>query len=692
MQAGLQPSRVQLERALHTSARHEIVIIDFYFFDINFFFFIIIVGGLIMRLILIVVLFAVMSPNIVCSSIYNPLVTADGEYDSSFNTWVTWGDYNCVPHFNYENLNQRNVNGDSYSFLYESRPVINQNIDMYNIRLRSRSDLLPHYVDGVKHTWNFSNISDGLSLYSNGSMQSYSNISNVYGIENNYFASASGSGNFTFNLKTEYVYEEGRYYSHEGLHNVRIGDNAFRVLEDQERFINLIDADSGKMIVAPAMHAAKVVASSAALERMMNFDGEVILSSLSDKREATLAMLLERGFCSTTTAWAITSLIEAATPIFNTGSLLSTVADTLDETMRGKNTTAFIAGMGFNDKASEVYDDFINHRQTIDGYRKNGLAVPYEEIVAAYDSYLLFNKISKYAIGYYEASYPDSGFEPILNAFSAIYHSEIQPYEKYFFTPFLSSQQLFNPYSSYALVQLEGAINGFIDAKDLIYDSLTYSDYVEAVFNDAQSEAAKVNVQNYLNVDTAGFSAFLKLAYDKKFTNTLVQNKIEVILSNENTNIQGPGSGTIIEIDGKKYADLTCGSPVWMDINIDNITSDFILDFNYIFKTSTGELQVFVNDMLLAVIPSMESILFEELKKSFYVDYDFINGLDNPYIRFLWDGKTGSQISIYDIVINEYDYVAMEKFATPEPGSLALLLFGSLLIISLFRYRASKRI
>ncbi|MEX2215984.1 MAG: choice-of-anchor tandem repeat NxxGxxAF-containing protein [Phycisphaeraceae bacterium] len=167
--------------------------------------------------------------------------------------------------------------------------------------------------------------------------------------------------------------------------------------------------------------------------------------------------------------------------------------------------------------------------------------------------------------------------------------------------------------------------------------------------------------------------------------------------------------------EGNFVASLTTGSPVTLTQNIDTpLVGPVNLEFDYLFETTTGQLDVLLDGMLLGTInaPVLPDTAFESA--SFLVDGSLLN-LAGVNLTFLFDGPTGSHVLLDNVVLagstlQNGDFqsgslnpwtitttgagtVLITPFTgvgVPEPGIAMLLLLG-VVSVGMKRNRSSCR-
>jgi hypothetical protein len=344
--------------------------------------------------------------------------------------------------------------------------------------------------------------------------------------------------------------------------------------------------------------------------------------------------------------------------------------------------------MGMNQRFVELYNDFLRHKTTIDEFQNNNLAIPYQEVESAFNSLLELSSVYSKTLSLYQAATPNSLFDAIKSGYQTVAKVEIQPVADYFESPW--SLLVLPVAAEYLWDQGIAVVHGLLDTSAKIYEATQYKEFIDRVYQESYTQALNTNIDNYLNPESDGFSSLLELAVKKGFAFDIIRDTTLVSINNENICFNGPGTGEILEDEnGDSYVKLTTGSPIWMDIDASKMSSNFFLDFNYMFLTQSGSLQIFANDLLLATIASHEQLVNKIFSSSLFVDYYDIDVIDDLYIRFLWDGESGSEIVINGVEFNQYDYEAMEILPTPEPTSISLIIIGMILILIINKLKIS---
>jgi len=142
-------------------------------------------------------------------------------------------------------------------------------------------------------------------------------------------------------------------------------------------------------------------------------------------------------------------------------------------------------------------------------------------------------------------------------------------------------------------------------------------------------------------------------------------------------NITGSGTAQVVENpygDGSA-AQLTAGSPVGITQILDTPQDAFYINFDYVFQTETGLLDVTLTDrdgieFLVGQLEAGASSVGEMGHASFYVQNASYLYLDNVTLGLRLDGITGSQILLDNV----------EFSAVPEPLTVALLALGAVVL------------
>ena len=107
-------------------------------------------------------------------------------------------------------------------------------------------------------------------------------------------------------------------------------------------------------------------------------------------------------------------------------------------------------------------------------------------------------------------------------------------------------------------------------------------------------------------------------------------------------------TATTAEPEGSVLS-LTTGSPAGVSQEIDTPTKSFNVDFDYIFTTTTGYFEVFLNGTLIGTrLDAPTTIGNDFFHASFKVDSPSLLGLTTS-LSFMFDGPTGSNILIDNI-------------------------------------------
>ncbi len=104
--------------------------------------------------------------------------------------------------------------------------------------------------------------------------------------------------------------------------------------------------------------------------------------------------------------------------------------------------------------------------------------------------------------------------------------------------------------------------------------------------------------------------------------------------------------------DGNFVAKLTTGSPVTLSQTIDTPTTGPVsLDFDYLFETTTGVLDVFLNGDLLGTLNAPGTLESDFQSASFAIDPSLLN-LTGVDLTFEMDGPTGSVVFIDNVELS----------------------------------------
>jgi len=138
---------------------------------------------------------------------------------------------------------------------------------------------------------------------------------------------------------------------------------------------------------------------------------------------------------------------------------------------------------------------------------------------------------------------------------------------------------------------------------------------------------------------------------------------------------QNQGTAEVVQspVDGEddQVVKLTTGSPVSIVQDIDTPSGPFSLSFDFLFGTTTGELKVFLNAILLGTIDAPGTLLGTFTNFSIEVTDQNLFALINVPIEFLFDGTSNSIVYLDDVSLlrDGADQV-------PEPSTVILLVAG----------------
>lgn len=135
------------------------------------------------------------------------------------------------------------------------------------------------------------------------------------------------------------------------------------------------------------------------------------------------------------------------------------------------------------------------------------------------------------------------------------------------------------------------------------------------------------------------------------------------------------GTAEVVQspVDGEddQVVKLTTGSPVSIVQEIDTPSGPFSLSFDYLFGTTTGELTVFLNAILLATIDAPDTLLATFINFSIAVTDQNLFALNDVPLEFRFDGTSNSVVYLDDVSLlrDGADQV-------PEPSTVILLVAG----------------
>lgn len=143
----------------------------------------------------------------------------------------------------------------------------------------------------------------------------------------------------------------------------------------------------------------------------------------------------------------------------------------------------------------------------------------------------------------------------------------------------------------------------------------------------------------------------------------------------DNWLVEGPGSASIEEIfvldSLESVLLLETGSPISVAQELFNTPdSPFYIDFDYLFGTTTGQLDIYFNDLLLDSLFAADFTGDDFLTHTLAINDPSFYGLSSSMLEFYFDGDTGSQVFIDNISLNS---VVSE---VPEPESIAIFALG----------------
>jgi hypothetical protein len=143
---------------------------------------------------------------------------------------------------------------------------------------------------------------------------------------------------------------------------------------------------------------------------------------------------------------------------------------------------------------------------------------------------------------------------------------------------------------------------------------------------------------------------------------------------------------SIMYDDGNSLGLFTAGSPVAITTLIDTPESSFDIFFDYQFLSTSGLLEVYLDDILLDTLYAPTNLVDMMLSHHINVLSDDFLNLTDIELTFLYNGPTGTQMLIDDIGINDGAFSSAnlarnyesqsESFVVPEPSILALYTAG----------------
>lgn len=144
----------------------------------------------------------------------------------------------------------------------------------------------------------------------------------------------------------------------------------------------------------------------------------------------------------------------------------------------------------------------------------------------------------------------------------------------------------------------------------------------------------------------------------------------------------GPGSGSLVSSplgSNAKVINLVTGSPISVDvIDVAVPEHDFWFSFGLLWETSSGYLQVFLDDYLIDTIYAPESLSFNFDYYSYFLDSALFGNSDFFDVKFLFDGPKNS--SIYIDSIDFYSERATLN-AISAPSTFYLMVYFMLFLI-----------
>jgi len=128
----------------------------------------------------------------------------------------------------------------------------------------------------------------------------------------------------------------------------------------------------------------------------------------------------------------------------------------------------------------------------------------------------------------------------------------------------------------------------------------------------------------------------------------------------------GPGDAAADTVGGLPAAVLTAGSEIVLGQSIDTPDEPFLLEFDYRFEQSDGQLAVELAGMQLALLDAADSPVGEFRHAGIGIYDPDVLGLFSMPLQFTFNGATDSQAAVTNVAMGE----------VPEPGTLVLLLMG----------------
>jgi hypothetical protein len=135
--------------------------------------------------------------------------------------------------------------------------------------------------------------------------------------------------------------------------------------------------------------------------------------------------------------------------------------------------------------------------------------------------------------------------------------------------------------------------------------------------------------------------------------------------------VSGAGSAELAPAPGdptNSMVELITGSPVSISQLIDTPAEPFYVNFDYLFETTTGSLEVWLNGIEIGSMDAPSELETEVFQYSFLVDDPALLGLSGVELEFIFDGPAGSELLLDNISAS----------LVPEPATMGLLALGSL--------------
>jgi len=141
----------------------------------------------------------------------------------------------------------------------------------------------------------------------------------------------------------------------------------------------------------------------------------------------------------------------------------------------------------------------------------------------------------------------------------------------------------------------------------------------------------------------------------------------------------GPGSADVYEHHpGDLALRLTAGSPVTITQDVSTPDAAYTLSFDYQFLSTdpAATLDILLDGLLLGTLAAPDTLAADLTTHNIgVVASTGLLGLDDVPLDFTYDGPTGTQVLIDNVVINQVLNMI------PEPASLCLLAAGALLML-----------